>query len=93
MPERLRLADLLGSLSLVADLGFGLPPQSAVRSCVISTALARRMGLSDDEVRDAFYAALLMHFGCMAQSHEASVVFGDELALARGGTNEHRRSR
>ena len=42
--SRLRLADLLGGLSIVADLGFGLPPQEAMRTCLVSTALARRMG-------------------------------------------------
>jgi HD-GYP domain-containing protein (c-di-GMP phosphodiesterase class II) len=83
MPERLRLADLLGSLSLFADFGFGLPPQAAVRSCVVATTLARRMDVPEAGVRDAFYAALLMHFGCVSQSHETSVAFGDELALTR----------
>ena len=39
----LRLADLLASLSLVADLGFGLPPEQAMRSCLVATALARRL--------------------------------------------------
>ncbi len=31
MNERLRLADLLGGLSIAADLGFGLPPEEAMR--------------------------------------------------------------
>ncbi len=62
---RLRLADLLGGLSMVADFGFGLPPGNAVRTCVIAAALARRMDLGDDDVRDCFYAALLMHVGCV----------------------------
>ncbi len=83
MAGRLRLADLLGSLSLFADLGFGLPAQEAVRSCVVATTLARRMDVPEPGVRDTFYAALLMHFGCVSQSHETSVTFGDELALTR----------
>jgi HD-GYP domain-containing protein (c-di-GMP phosphodiesterase class II) len=79
----LRLADLLGGLSIVADLGFGLTPEEAMRTCLLSTALARRMGLGDSDVRDAFYVPLLMHVGCISQSHETAAAFGDELNVAR----------
>ena len=75
----LRLADLLASLSLVADLGFGLPPDEAMRSCLIATMLARRLGLADAEVSDVFYTTLLEHVGCNGFAHEAAGVFGDEL--------------
>ena len=78
MSGQLRLADLLGGLSIAADLGFGLPPGEAMRSCLIGTALARERGLPEDEVADCFYTALLMHLGCTALSHESSVAFGDE---------------
>ncbi len=64
---------------MVADLGFGLPPQTAMRSCLVATALARRMNLSDDDVRDCFYTALLMHIGCISVAHETSMAFGDDL--------------
>jgi hypothetical protein len=49
-----------------------------MRSCLIATGLARRHGLSEPEVSDAFYTALLMHVGCSALSHETAVAFGDE---------------
>ena len=81
MNERLRLADLLGGLSIAADLGFGLPPEEAMRSCLIATMLARRQGLAEDEVGDTFYTALLVHVGCSALSHETAAVFGDERVL------------
>jgi HD-GYP domain-containing protein (c-di-GMP phosphodiesterase class II) len=76
--DRLRLADLLGGLSIVADLGFALPPEEAMRSCLIATALARRLGLAEQDVADTFYTALLMHVGCSSQSHETAVKFGDD---------------
>jgi HD-GYP domain-containing protein (c-di-GMP phosphodiesterase class II) len=79
--DRLRLADLLGGLSIAADLGFGLPPEEAMRSCLIATALARQQGLAEDEVADTFYTALLMHVGCSALSHETAAAFGDDRAL------------
>src|SRR3712207_4507638 len=81
MGDRLRLADLLGGLSIVADLGFGLPPQMATRSCLVASALARKMNLSDDDVRDCFYTALLMHIGCVSVAHESTMAFGDDLAF------------
>ena len=68
---------------MIADLGFGLPPGTAVRSCVVAAALARRLHLRDDEVRDSFYTALLMHVGCVGVAHESAAAFGDDIALNR----------
>ena len=79
----MRLADLLSGLSIVADLGFGLPSGEAMRSCLIGTALAREIGASDQEVADTFYASLLVHVGCTGFSHETAAVFGDELRNTR----------
>jgi len=70
---------VLASLSLVADLGFGLPPEEAMRSCLIATALARRLGLAEAEVADVFYTALLEHIGCIGFAHETATAYGDEL--------------
>jgi HD-GYP domain-containing protein (c-di-GMP phosphodiesterase class II) len=83
MPTRLRLADLLAGLSVASDLGFGLPPETAMRSCLLATGLARKLGLSEDEVGDTFYASLLFHVGCPAYSHETAALFGNELILNR----------
>ena len=83
MAAKLRLAELLGGLSMVADLGFGLPTGTAVRSSLVATALARRLDLGDGDARDCFYAALLCHVGCVAVAHESTVAFGDDLALNR----------
>jgi HD-GYP domain-containing protein (c-di-GMP phosphodiesterase class II) len=79
MGHSLRLADVLGGLSIVADMGFGLPSEEAMRSCLIGTALARELGAAEPEVADTFYACLLVHIGCTAFSHETAAVFGDEL--------------
>jgi HD-GYP domain-containing protein (c-di-GMP phosphodiesterase class II) len=81
MADRLRLADILGGLSIVADLGFGLPPETAMRSCLIGTALARELGVAEDEVADTFYASLLLHVGCTAFAHEATAAMGDDLTV------------
>ena len=77
----LRLADLLASVSLLSDLGFGLPAEETMRTGIIATGLARRLGLSEAEVSDVFYTALLQHLGCIGFAHETSVVYGDELVV------------
>jgi HD-GYP domain-containing protein (c-di-GMP phosphodiesterase class II) len=86
----LRLADLLAALSLVSDLGFGLEPESALRSCLLATALARRIGLDESEVADVYWTALLEHVGCTGFAHEASQRYGDELVMgaAAARTNQ-----
>ena len=81
MAARLRLADLLGGLSIVADLGFGLPSETAMRSCLIGTALARELDVAEKDVADTFYTSLLLHVGCTAFSHEAAAAMGDELTV------------
>jgi HD-GYP domain-containing protein (c-di-GMP phosphodiesterase class II) len=81
VPARLRLADLLAGLSVASDLGFGLPPETAMRSCLLATGLARKLVLSEDEVADTFYASLLFHVGCPAFSHETAALFGNELTI------------
>ncbi len=81
--SELRLAELLAILSLVANLGFGLPAESAMRSSLVGTAIARRMGVTDAEVADVLYTGLLAHLGCIGFAHETAAVFGDELAMTR----------
>jgi HD-GYP domain-containing protein (c-di-GMP phosphodiesterase class II) len=81
MAVAVRLADLLAGLSRLADLGFGLQAGEALRSCALAAGLARSLDLPDDEVRAAFYTALLHHVGCTGYAHETARLFGDELAL------------
>ena len=50
----MRLAELLGGLSIVADLGFGLQPGTAVRTCLLATALAAT-GLDEADVHDCLH--------------------------------------
>ena len=77
----LRLADLLASISLLSDLGFALPPEESMRSCLIATALARHLGLDEAEAADAYYTSLLQHLGCTGFAHETVAVYGDELVV------------
>ena len=66
---------------MVSDLGYRLPVDTALRSCVMGTSLARRMELPEPEVSDIFFVSLLFHVGCVAYSHETTERFGDDLAV------------
>jgi len=84
-----RLADLLAGLSRLADLGFGLQAGGALRSCALAAGLARSLDLPDDDVRAAFYTALLHHVGCTGYAHETARLFGDELVLNAAAGRSH----
>lgn len=80
--EGLRLAELLGALSLATDLGMGQPLEQALRSCLIALALGERVGLDGDALCEVYYCALLRFLGCTADAHDmAKMAGGDEIAL------------
>ena len=81
VPTTLRLADVLAGLSLIADLGVGNEPESAMRTCLLALALAERAGMGEAERREVYYAALLEHVGCTGGAHEAAAYVGDDIAL------------
>jgi HD-GYP domain-containing protein (c-di-GMP phosphodiesterase class II) len=82
--QRLRLAELMGALSLATDLGMGQPLEQALRTCLIAIELAGRMGLAKDEISEVFYVALLRFLGCTADAHgDAERAGGDEIAARR----------
>jgi HD-GYP domain-containing protein (c-di-GMP phosphodiesterase class II) len=79
-PQRVRLAEILGSLSLATDLGTGVPLEEALRSCLLATRLAARLGLARAEVQATYYVALLRYAGCTAAAHAIAPILGDEIA-------------
>lgn len=86
----MRLADLLAGLSRFADLGFGLPAGTSLRSGVLAAWLAQAADLPPADAQSAFYAALLQHVGCVGYAHETARLFGDELQVnaAAGRTDD-----
>jgi HD-GYP domain-containing protein (c-di-GMP phosphodiesterase class II) len=79
----LRLAELIGSLSLAVDLGLGQPTEHVLRSSLIGLRLAERLGMTEDERAAVYYAALIAWVGCHADSHEQARWFSDDIALRR----------
>jgi HD-GYP domain-containing protein (c-di-GMP phosphodiesterase class II) len=76
-----RLAELIASLSLGIDLGFGQPMEHVLRQCLIALRLAEQMGLDEEERTTVYYTALLVNVGCHTDAHEQAKWFGDDIAL------------
>jgi HD-GYP domain-containing protein (c-di-GMP phosphodiesterase class II) len=77
--ERVRAAELVGALSLATDLGTGQPLEHALRTSVLATRLATLAGASPEQLRDAYYVALLHASGCTSNGHEATQLFGEDI--------------
>src|SRR3954454_16425700 len=78
--ERLRLAELVGALSLGIDLGFGQSMEHVLRQCLIALRLAEATGLDEDQRAVVYYTALLVNVGCHTDAHEQAKWFGDDIA-------------
>jgi HD-GYP domain-containing protein (c-di-GMP phosphodiesterase class II) len=78
---RVRLAELVASLSLGVDLGFGQPMEHVLRQCLIALRLAECVGLDPDERLVVYYTSLFVNVGCHSDAHEQAKWFGDDIAL------------
>jgi HD-GYP domain-containing protein (c-di-GMP phosphodiesterase class II)/predicted DNA-binding protein (UPF0251 family) len=76
-----RLAEVVGALSLGIDLGFGQPMEHVLRQCLIALRLAESVGLDEDERAVVYYTALLVGVGCHTDAHEQAKWFGDDIAF------------
>ena len=76
-----RLAELVGALSLGIDLGFGQPMEHVLRQCLIALRIAERLNLDEQERAVVYYTALLVNVGCHTDAHEQAKWFGDDIAL------------
>src|SRR6266851_5676593 len=76
-----RLAELMGALSIATDLGMGQPLETALSSCVVAMRLGEALNLDGDTLRDVYYQALLRYIGCNSDADALAALMGDELAL------------
>lgn len=79
-----RLTELLVSLSLATDLGFGQPPEHIVRAARISMRLGQRLGLGTDDLATLYDVSLLTYVGCPVYGNEAAALFGDDIDFRAG---------
>jgi hypothetical protein len=73
---QVRLAELVGALSLGIDLGFGQPMEHVLRQCLIALRLAEGIGLDEEQRAGVYYTALLINVGCHSDAHEQAKWFG-----------------
>jgi len=77
----MRLAELIGTLSLAIDAGTGLPDYHSLRAATLAVGLAREVKADERTVQDAFYLPLLAMAGCTAESHASARMLGDEVQI------------
>jgi HD-GYP domain-containing protein (c-di-GMP phosphodiesterase class II) len=68
MPEALKLAELLGSLSYALDMTEGQPEGHCVRCCWIGVHIGRRIGLDEEAIWALYYTLLLKDLGCSSNA-------------------------
>src|SRR5215813_5749160 len=78
---QVRLAELVGALSLGIDLGFGQPMEHVLRQCLIALRMADGIGLGESQRAAVYYTALLINVGCHSDAHEQAKWFGDDISL------------
>lgn len=75
-----RLAELVAGLSLVIDLGLGQPVEHVLRQTQLAMRLGELLGMADEDRAALYYVGLLAWVGCVSDSHELAIWFGDDLA-------------
>jgi HD-GYP domain-containing protein (c-di-GMP phosphodiesterase class II) len=80
-----RLAELLGGLSLACDLADGFAPEKVLRTAILAMAIGKRHGLSRADLHDAYYVTIFRYLGCTGFAHEEAHVYGagDDIAVRR----------
>jgi HD-GYP domain-containing protein (c-di-GMP phosphodiesterase class II) len=73
------LAEVLASLSLATDLGFGQPSEHMLRAARIAMGLGDRLGLDTGQLATLYDVSILTYVGCPVYGNEASRLFGDDI--------------
>jgi HD-GYP domain-containing protein (c-di-GMP phosphodiesterase class II) len=73
------LSDLMVSLSLATDLGFGQPSEHMLRSARIAMRLGDRLGLDSKDLATLYDVSILTYVGCPVYGNEAALLFGDDI--------------
>lgn len=71
-------AAILGALSTALDIVEGQPEGHALRTCLLAMRIGREVQLSDSELRDLYYAALLKDSGCSNNAVRIHKIFGGD---------------
>ncbi len=86
MPQDgMRLAELVGGLSMACDLADGFAPGQVMRSTVVAMTIGRQHGLSGPDLHDLYWTTLFRYLGCTGFAHEEAHVYGagNDIAVRR----------
>jgi hypothetical protein len=78
---RVRIAELVPTLSYAADLGLGQPMEHCLRQTVIALRLGELVGADDDDREATYYLGLLANAYCHADASEQAKWFGDDISM------------
>lgn len=75
----LRLAELIGALSIAIDLGLGQPMEKFLRTCLLAVYLGKLLDVGKEDLAAIYYLSLIQHLGCTAYADDAAAIFGDDI--------------
>jgi HD-GYP domain-containing protein (c-di-GMP phosphodiesterase class II) len=80
----MRLAEVIGALSLAADLSSGLSSEKGLRTVLVATRLARLLGLTTEDEGTVFWVSALRFVGCLGFAPEEAVyAAGDDNSMRK----------
>jgi len=79
----MRLVELVGTLSLAADAGTGMPDETGLRVATVAAKVGQCIEASAEDRSSSFYLAMLRFIGCTGDSTRAADAFGDEVEFGR----------
>ncbi len=80
----MRLAEVIGALSMAADVSSGLAMEKGLRTVLVAMRLARRLGASAEEQHAVFWVTALRFVGCTAFApEEAAIAAGDDNSMRK----------
>jgi HD-GYP domain-containing protein (c-di-GMP phosphodiesterase class II) len=77
--DRVRTAEVVGSLCLATDLGMGLPFGLGLDSTVVAMRLAAKLGVDESTAVQTYYGCLLFYVGCTTDADVQADLFPDGL--------------
>jgi HD-GYP domain-containing protein (c-di-GMP phosphodiesterase class II) len=81
-PGRVRLAEIVGALSLTTDLATGWPLEHGLRRSLLAVWLGEELGLDAAELSDTYYVGLLGSVGCTIEGTLFARYTADDIAAS-----------
>ena len=82
-PDKVRLSELVATISMGTDLGLGQPMEHVIRQTIIALRMAEHLGLEVADRTVVYYSGLLAWVGCHTDAYEQAKWFGDDIAVKR----------